>query len=109
MWRIIGPTEAGTQKLGTGGEMALWTSRDEGVTWNRERIITESSRLNHAYARRPVGAHPEFYAFWADGNPHEFTPSTLYFTNKQGDCVRALPRDMRADFAEPVALARQEG
>ena len=29
-WRIIGPTEAGPQRYGTGGEIAMWISRNEG-------------------------------------------------------------------------------
>lgn len=105
VWRIIGPTEPGPQLHGTGGEMALWLSRDEGVSWSRERCITSDSPLNHAYARRPVDAHPEFYAFWADGNPDEFSPSRLYFTNQTGDRVWRLPEEMSTHEATPELLA----
>jgi len=100
-WRIIAPTEAGPQPLGTGGEMALWLSRDEGVTWTKARDITANSEFNHAYARRPINAHPDFYAFWADGNPDEFSRSRLYFTNKDGDKARVLPYEMTEDTAAP--------
>ena len=104
IWRIIGPTEPGPQHHGTGGEMALWISQDEGRSWNKQRQITHSSPLNHAYARRPVNAHPDFYAFWADGNPDEFSESRLYFTNQTGDRVWQLPYDMTEDFASPEPL-----
>ena len=106
IWRVIGPTEAGPQYHGTGGEMALWTSEDEGETWRKVRDVTRRSPLNHTYARRPVNAHPDFYAFWADGNPDEMTESRIYFTNQAGDRVWALPYTMDADFAEPEPLYR---
>ena len=84
--------------------MALWISDDRGRTWRKERDITRNSPLNHAYARRPVNAHPNFYAFWADGNPDEMSESRLYFTNRAGDQVWVLPGDMAGDFAEPERL-----
>ncbi len=101
VWRIIAPTEPGPQRYGTGGEMALWLSRDDGRTWTKERDITAGSRFNHSYARRPVNAHPDFYAFWADGNPDEMSESRLYFTNQAGDAVWVLPYDMDGETAEP--------
>jgi hypothetical protein len=51
---------------------------------------------------------PDFYAFWADGNPHEFSPSHLHFTNLEGDRVWRLPNDMTGDFAKPE-LVRPTG
>jgi hypothetical protein len=104
IWRIIGPTEPGPQLHGTGGEMALWISKDRGKNWIKERDITHNSPLNHTYARRPVNAHEEFYAFWADGNPDEMSPSRIYFTNQTGDGVWVLPYDMEGDFATPKPL-----
>jgi len=101
-WRIIGPTEPGPQRHGTGGEMALWLSQDQGKSWRKERDITANSPRNHAYARRPVNAQPDFYAFWADGNPDALSESRLYFTNKSGDQVWVLPDRM------PEALARPQ-
>jgi len=104
LWRIIAPTEPGPQPLGTGGEMAVWISRDRGRTWQKQRQITRSSERNHAYARRPVDAHPDFYAFWADGDPDHFSVSRLYFTNRDGTAVWCLPYDMEEDFARPQKL-----
>ena len=101
MWRIIGPTEKGPQPYGTGGEMAMWVSGDHGRTWKKVRDLTARSRYNHAYARRPVDAHPGFYAFWADGNPFGLSASCLYFTNRAGDHVWRLPPVMKGDFAKP--------
>ena len=103
-WRIIAPTEPGPQHWGTGGEMAVWTSSNRGETWTRLRQITRDSERNHAYARRPVNAHPDFYAFWADGNPDEHSPSYLYFTNRDGTNVRRLPYDMTDDFQTPESV-----
>lgn len=104
VWRIIAPTEPGPQQWGTGGEMALWLSKDDGATWTKERDITSNSPRNHAYARRPVSAHPDFYAFWADGNPDSFSESHLYFTNKDGSQVWELPYEMQEAQAKPKAL-----
>lgn len=101
VWRIFAPTEPGPQRWGTGGEVAIWRSEDHGATWNKERDVTWDSPVNHQYVRRPVNAHPDFYAFWADGNPEEFSPSHLYFTNRKGDVVWRLPYTMKGDFAEP--------
>jgi len=105
-WRIIGPTEKGPQPVGSGGEVAVWVSRDEGKTWAKERDVTRASPMNHNYVRRPVNAHPDFQAFWADGNPDTLSPSRLYFTNKAGDRVWQLPYDMAGDFAKPVEIGR---
>ncbi|MEE8451323.1 MAG: BNR-4 repeat-containing protein [Thermoguttaceae bacterium] len=104
LWRIIGPTETGPQPLGTGGEMAIWISRDRGHSWQKQLQITRHSERNHAYARRPVDAHPDFYAFWADGNPDRFSISRLYFTNRDGTAVWCLPYRMADDFAKPRKL-----
>ncbi|HAA77969.1 TPA: hypothetical protein DCE37_22955 [Candidatus Latescibacteria bacterium] len=100
-WRIVAPTEPGPQFHGTGGEMALWLSADEGQNWTKDRDITRNSPLNHTYARRPVNAHPDFWALWSDGNPDEMSPAHLYFTNRGGDHVWRLPYDMKMDFCEP--------
>ena len=103
-WRIIGPTERGPQPYGTGGEVAVWTSRDRGESWQM-RQITKGSRYNHSYVRRPRGAHRDFYAFWADGDPVEKSESRLYFTNRAGDKVWRMPYTMQGDSAVPE-LAR---
>jgi len=99
-WRIIGPTETGPQPYNTGGEMAMWISHDGGATWTKGRTLTRNSERNHSYARRPINAHPDFYAFWADGHGRQSSQSNLYFCNQRG-VVRGLPRVMVDNFALP--------
>ena len=103
-WRVIGPTEPGPQRYGTGGEMAMWTSSDQGKTWTKVRDLTRDSKFNHTYARRPLDAHPDFYTFWADGDPLKASESRLYFANKAGEKVYMLPDKMAQDFERPVAV-----
>jgi hypothetical protein len=93
-WRIIGPTGKGPQPIGSGGEIAVWLSKDNAKTWANQRAVTHHSPLNHNYVRRPFNAHPDFYAFWADGNPDTFSKSSLYFSNQAGDKVWRMPYDM---------------
>lgn len=104
VWRIIAPTEPGPQPLGTGGEMALWVSPDRGTSWTLERMITSDSTRNHKYARRPVNAHPDFYAFWADGDPDAFSESDLYFVDRTGTALYRLPRIMTEDWAPTIPV-----
>lgn len=103
-WRIIGPTERGPQPIGSGGEVAIWSTKDSGKTWRKERDVTRGSRMNHNYVRRPMNAHSDFYAFWADGDPDRFSSSRLHFTNRGGDKVWRLPYDMEGEFAEPTPV-----
>jgi hypothetical protein len=100
-WRVIAPTEPGPQGYGTGGAMVLWTSPDQGRTWTKVKQLTRDPHHNHTYARKPVHAHPDFYALWADGHAWQPSPSCLYFTNKTGDHVWRLPPVMTDDFARP--------
>ena len=102
-WRIVAPTEPGPQHWGTGGEMAMWISEDDGWSWRLADRLTSGSVNNHAYARRPVNAHEGFYGFWADGNPDEFSVSHLYFCNREGKVWR-MPTVMTADEAEPESV-----
>jgi hypothetical protein len=81
--------------------MVMWTSADEGKTWKRVKQLTHDSSLNHTYARRPLNASPDFYAFWADGNPRQPSECHLYFTDKLGSHVWRLPAKMTTDFAAP--------
>jgi len=106
LWRIIGPTEPGPQAYNTGGEIALWTSADRGATWTRLKQMTSGSQYNHGYCRRPVNAHPEFYAIWADGHGREPSESRLYFCDKEGT-VRLLPPQMSEDFVKPELVPPQ--
>jgi hypothetical protein len=103
VWTIIGPTEPGPQHWGTGGEMALWQSADQGATWARRRRLTVGSRYNHSYARRPIDAHHDFCAFWSDGHADEPSDCRLYFCDRKGN-VRVLPETMASEFAEPSRL-----
>jgi hypothetical protein len=100
-WRIIAPTDPGPQPYCTGGEMVMWTSRDRGRSWIRLKQLTANSRFNHTYARRPVKAHPGFYALWADGDAKKPSESCLYFTDREGNHVWRLPPVMKQDFERP--------
>jgi len=100
-WLIIGPTQNGPQLWQTGGEMALWSSVNEGQTWTMLRQITTNSVYNHTYARRPLNAADPFFAFWADGDPTQVTPSRIYFGDSTGTNVWQLPYDMTAPQATP--------
>ena len=101
IWRIIGPTETGPQPYNPGGEVAMWTSKDRGVSWKKVKQLTANSEFNHTYCRRPLNAHPDFYALWADGHGRKLSESRLYFTNSTGDRVWRLPVKMEGDFAKP--------
>jgi len=101
IWKLIAPTEPGPQRYGTGGEMVLWTSADQGKAWKKVKSLTANSRRNHTYARRPVNAHPDFCALWADGDARQPSESRLYFTNATGDHVWRLPAQMEEEFARP--------
>jgi hypothetical protein len=100
-WRVIAPTELGAQPYNPGGDMVMWTSNDEGRTWKNVKQLTHDTQRNHTFARRPLNAHPDFYAFWADGNGREPSESCLYFTNQRGDHVWRLPARMDRDSAKP--------
>ena len=102
-WRVIGPTEPGPQPFNPGGEMAMWTSDDRGATWKKARQMTSGSERNHTYARRPVNAHPGFYALWADGHGRQPSASRLYFCDKAGT-VYLLPPEMRGEFDKPSVV-----
>ena len=102
-WRIIGPTMAGPQPMGTGGEMVMWQSADNGQTWNMTKQLTASGSRNHSYARRPSLMHPGFIAFWADGNADSLSVSRLYFSDVKGT-VYGLPYDMKGAYARPTVI-----
>lgn len=102
IWRVIGPTTTGPQPYNTGGEMVLWTSKNQGKTW-KSKALTANSQYNHSYARRPVNVHPDFYAFWADGHGRQKSVSRLYFADKKGN-VYQLPTMMNTDFAKPKKI-----
>lgn len=97
LWRIIAPTEPGPQRYNVGGQVAVWTSPDQGATWTRDRLVTSDHAHNHSYVRRPVHAHPDFYALWADGDTRHSSESHLYFCNARGDRLVRLPFDMSGE------------
>jgi hypothetical protein len=100
-WRLIAPTQTGPQPYNPGGEIAMWTSVDRGRTWQMVKQLTRGSRYNHTYVRRPINAHPDFYALWADGHARQPSESRLYFTNRGGDHVWQLPFAMQGDTVKP--------
>jgi len=103
IWRVIAPTEPGPQPYNPGGEMVMWTSVDQGGSWSRARQLTDDSPFNHTYARRPLDAHPDFYALWADGHGRKPSTSSLYFANRAGDVWR-LPATMATELAVPESV-----
>jgi hypothetical protein len=100
-WRIIAPTAPGPQPYTTGGDMVMWTSRDQGRKWTAVKQLTHARQFNHTYARKPVNARPEFYSIWADGDTLKPSESSLYFTDKGGRGVWRLPAHMKGEFALP--------
>jgi len=105
-WRIVAPTDPGPQPYNPGGEVVKWISTDRGATWAREKTLTGGSERNHTYVRRPLNAHPDFYALWADGHGRKPSESRLYYCDRAGT-VRMLPAEMNAEFATPeVAIQR---
>lgn len=100
-WTILFPTGEGPQTWGTGGEIELWESTDQGASWTKVRAVTAKSERNHAYVRRPEHFRDPFAAFWADGNPDELSPSVLHFCDRAGATVYRLPYTMDADWQAP--------
>lgn len=99
-WKVIAPTETGPQPYNPGGEVSMWETEDHGATWVRTRQLTSGSARNHTYVRRPVNAHRDFYALWADGHARKPSGSSLYFCNADGD-VFLLPDSMEGGSATP--------
>lgn len=102
-WILVAPTELGPQPFNTGGEVAMWQSKDQGASWQKIRQLTWGSEFNHGYCRRPIRVHPQFYALWADGHGRQPSPSRLYFCDRQGNVYR-LPPKMDGEFARPELI-----
>jgi len=102
-WCLVGPTGDGPQPFNPGGEMAMWESSDEGAIWTKTKALTTNSERNHSYARRPVNAHPDFIALWADGHCRAPSISNLYFCSAKGE-VRVLPPEMKHDLESPPII-----
>jgi hypothetical protein len=107
VWRVFGPTDPGPQRWGAGGEVAIWRSEDQGRSWTKEKQVTRNSEFNQTYVRDPLRAHPDFFAFWADGNPDEFSESRLYFTDREGSTVRRFPYRLQSDFESPETVVSE--
>lgn len=103
-WRMIAPTEPGPQPFGTGGQVAVHISSDQGQTWRCLRHYPIFGGRNQTYVRKPWRADPSFYALWADGNAFELSESHLYFATRDGAMFRLPPR-MDGDHAEPERVA----
>jgi hypothetical protein len=99
-WRVIAASGPGAQPFGTGGDLEMWLSGDQGQSWSKVNRMTGDRTRNHGFARRPVNPHADFYAFWADGDAHRPSESSLYFCNRKGDVFR-LPRVMDGASAKP--------
>ena len=102
--RVIGPTETGPQAYHTGGEVAVWESRDDGQSWKMVRRLTSQSRYNHTYVRPVLGAHNDFFAIWADGDPAAMSPCRLYFCNRDATLLWRMPEQIQQPTAPPIAL-----
>ncbi len=104
-WRLIAPTAPGPQPHGTGGMITVQVSQDQGTTWQRDRQYDEIVQArNHTYVRRPLHAHPDFIAFWADGDAYAPSESRLYFMSRKG-AVYQLPAQMNTDTIAPECVA----
>ena len=84
---------------------AFYACYDEegAISPERVRALTHDSPRNHSYARRPVHAHPDFYAFWADGDPDNMSISRLYFCNERGDLFR-MSYTMQSEWQKPEPI-----
>ena len=108
VWRVFAPTDPGPQQYNPGGEMVIWRSEDAGHTWTREHQVTQNSRYNHTYARKPLNAHPGFMAFWADGDTREVSESRLYFWDDEQKQVYRMPAHMEGATTPPEPYSSPE-
>lgn len=95
-WRIVAPTDGGPQIHGSGGEVVMWESVDNGLTWKLLKHVTSNSERNHNYVRRVVNGKSPFLYFWADGDPNKFSASYLYIGDEKGQ-VWQLPYHMEGE------------
>jgi hypothetical protein len=102
-WMVIAPVGNSPFPFAAGGEIEILESSDIGINWNINRKITRKSTQNHTYVRRPVNAEDPFYYFWADGDPHQLSPSFLYFGNSKGKYWQ-LPYRMDSSYTWPQRI-----
>lgn len=109
-WKIVGPVSASEdspQPWGVGGELEVWESKDDGKSWRRDKILTQNSKYNHSYVRRPIPYQAPFSFFWADGDPHHFSPSRLYIGDFSGN-IWKLPEKMHEEWVEPQKIKKRD-
>lgn len=102
-WRIIAPFITGPQAWGTGGQMGMWVSTDQGDSWELVDQLTDDPDFNHTYARRVLNGQDDFYTFWANGNAWTKSEVGIFFSDKNGN-VYQLPANMDSDFAAPILI-----
>jgi hypothetical protein len=100
-WQVVAPTADGPQHYGTGGEIVIWESQDQGAHWRVVHQVTVNSVYNHSYVRRVVNGKAPFHFLWADGDAESFSQSRLYFGSLSGE-VYELPCDMEQVTMPPV-------
>lgn len=106
-WTVIAPTEPGPQLWGTGGEIAVWKTKNAGKSWKKVMQLTENSRYNQGYVRRPYNAADPFKYFWCDGNPDRLTECHIYFGDSKGN-MWVLPYDMEDEWQKPEVYKNAE-
>jgi hypothetical protein len=100
-WTVIAPTDPGPAPYATGGEMVVWTSKNQGGTWLKVRPLTHDSPRTQTYLRRPLDASDGLVALWADGDARKPSASNLYFTDRKAEQVWRLPETFNGDTAKP--------
>jgi hypothetical protein len=105
-WQILGPSDPGPQLYNPGGEIASWKSYDAGLTWTKEKKLTNGSERNHNYVRNVINGIKDIRAVWADGNGRTPSVSFLYYCDYQGNVFR-LPRECSDDMIEPEKISNK--
>ena len=100
-WNVLGAFLDGPQVWGTGGQIGLWQSDDQGATWDFIRQLSFDENYNSTYPRLVTDADDEFFALWADGDAYDPSDSRLYFMNAEGTMVYRMPTTITGDFAAP--------
>jgi len=100
---VVAPTADGPQHYGTGGEIVIWATQDQGQRWRIEKQMTVNSPRNHAYVRRVLNGKLPFHFLWSDGNTECFSQAKLYFGSLDGD-MWELPYEMDSDSVRPKAV-----